>query len=358
MAKQGITPLGCRQVVRHGVLISAFPGSNPGTPATLFKASGILVPDLKIFTGNANKALAKDVAQHLGLSLGKANVTCFSDGETMVEITENVRGLESFIIQPTCAPSNDHLMELLIMADALRRSSTSNITAVIPYFGYARQDRRPRSARVPITAKVVADMISAVGIDRIITVDLHADQIQGFFHIPVDNVYATPVLLEHIKAQNFHKPLIVSPDVGGVLRARATAKLLDDCDLAIIDKRRPRPNEAEVMNIIGDVDGRDCIIVDDMIDTGGTLCQAALALKKRGAATVTAYCTHAVLSGKALDNLSNSALDQLVVTNTIPLTEAAKQLPKILQLSISELLAQTIYRVNHKESVSSMFAAW
>ncbi|MDF3055097.1 MAG: ribose-phosphate pyrophosphokinae, partial [Gammaproteobacteria bacterium] len=312
-------------------------------------------PDLKIFTGNANRALAQDVAKHLNLSLGKANVTCFSDGETMVEITENVRGLESFIIQPTCAPTNDHLMELLIMADALRRSSTSNITAVIPYFGYARQDRRPRSARVPITAKVIADMISVVGIDRIITVDLHADQIQGFFHIPVDNVYATPVLLEHIRAQHFPKPLIVSPDVGGVLRARATAKLLDDCDLAIIDKRRPRTNEAEVMNIIGEVEDRNCIIVDDMIDTGGTLCQAAKALKARGAATVFAYCTHPVLSGKALENLANSALDQLVVTDTIPLREEAKHIPTIRQLSISALLAQTIRRVNNKESVSSMF---
>jgi ribose-phosphate pyrophosphokinase len=314
------------------------------------------VSNIKIFTGNANPELAKQVAYHLNLPLGKALVSSFSDGETRVEIFENVRGHQTFIIQPTCAPANNNLMELLAMADALRRSSAAGITAVVPYFGYGRQDRRVRSARVPITAKVVADMISVVGIDRIITVDLHADQIQGFFYIPVDNVYATPILLNDIRQKNYPRPLMISPDVGGVLRARATAKQLDDCELAIIDKRRPRPNEAEIMNIIGDADGKNCIIVDDMVDTGGTLCQAALALKERGAATVTAYCTHPILSGKALENIQNSALDELVITDTIPLTEAARQTPKIRQLSISELLAETIYRVNHKESVSSMFS--
>lgn len=312
--------------------------------------------DIKIFTGNANPELARHVVKHLNIPLGKANVGRFSDGETMVEIIENVRGQHTFIIQPTCAPSNDNLMELLAMADALRRSSAATITAVVPYFGYGRQDRRVRSARVPITAKVIADMLSVVGINRIITVDLHADQIQGFFYIPVDNIYATPVLLEDIRQKHYKNPLIVSPDVGGVLRARATAKQLNDCDLAIIDKRRPRPNQAEIMNIIGEADGRNCIIVDDMVDTGGTLCQAAKALKERGAATVTAYCTHPVLSGNALQNIGESELDELIVTNTIPLTEAAKCVPKIRQLSISDLLAETIYRVNHKESVSSMFS--
>jgi ribose-phosphate pyrophosphokinase len=310
---------------------------------------------MKIFTGNANPELAKHVIEHLKLPLGQAVVSRFSDGEIMVEILENVRGQESFIIQPTCAPTNDHLMELLIMTDALRRSSASSITAVVPYFGYGRQDRRVRSARVPITAKVVADMMSKVGITRIVTIDLHADQIQGFFSIPVDNIYATPVLLEDITRQNYPNPMIISPDVGGVQRARATAKRLNDCDLAIIDKRRPRPNEAQVMNIIGDVTGRNCIIVDDMVDTGSTLYQAADALKEKGAATVTAYCTHAILSGHAVTNLAQSALDALVVTDTIPLSDAAKKNPKIRQLSISGLLAETIYRVNHKASVSSLF---
>ncbi len=311
---------------------------------------------MKIFTGNAHPELAKQVAEHLQTSLGKAIVGKFSDGETLVEILENVRGYENFIIQPTCAPINDSLMELLVIADALRRSSASNITAVVPYFGYGRQDRRARSARVPITAKVVADMMSIVGINHIITVDLHADQIQGFFYIPVDNVYATPIMLEDIAYQGKTNPLVVSPDVGGVLRARATAKLLNDSDLAIIDKRRPRPNQAEVMNIIGEVENRNCIIVDDMVDTGGTLCQAAQALKERGAATVTAYCTHPVLSGNALINIEQSMLDELVVTNTIPLTQEATKIKKIRQLSISSLLAKTIYRVIHKESVSSMFS--
>jgi ribose-phosphate pyrophosphokinase len=314
------------------------------------------LPKMKIFTGNANPELAKNVAEHLAVPLGKAIVDTFSDGETLIEILENVRGYETFIIQPTCAPTNNNIMELLTMADALRRSSASSITAVVPYFGYGRQDRRVRSARVPITAKVVADMMSIVGIEHIITVDLHADQIQGFFYIPVDNVYATPIVLADIAHKNHPNPLIVSPDVGGVLRARATAKLLNDSDLAIIDKRRPCPNEAEVMNVIGEVENRHCIIVDDMVDTGGTLCQGALALKERGAATVTAYCTHPVLSGKALANIEQSMLDELVVTDTIPLSEAAKKIKKIRQLSISELLAKTIYRVIHKESVSSMFS--
>jgi len=309
---------------------------------------------MKIFTGNANPQLAQRVAEHLNLPLGKAVVDCFSDGETRVEITENVRGHESFIIQPTCSPTNNNLMELLIMADALRRSSASIITAVVPYFGYGRQDRRVRSARVPITAKVVADMMSTVGINRIITVDLHADQIQGFFYIPVDNIYATPVVLEDILEKKYPNPVMISPDVGGVLRARATAKRLD-YDLAIIDKRRPRPNHAEVMNIIGDVAGRNCIIVDDMVDTGGTLCQAAQALKEYGAASVVAYCTHPILSKNAFGTIQNSALDELIVTNTIPLLATVQQVTKIRQLDISGLLAETIHRVNNKESVSSLF---
>lgn len=313
------------------------------------------MPNIKIFTGNANPKLAEQVCQHLNLNVGKAHVGRFSDGETMVDITENVRGHESYIIQPTCAPTNDNLMEILAMTDALRRSSAASITAVLPYFGYGRQDRRARSARVPITAKVVADMLSVVGISRIITVDLHADQIQGFFYIPVDNVYATPIMLSDMRQKNYANPLMISPDVGGVLRARATAKQLNDCEMAIIDKRRPRPNESEVMNIIGDPQGRDCIIVDDMVDTGGTLCQAAKALKERGATTVTAYCTHAVLSGHALNYIQESHLDELVITDTIPLSETAQKIGKIRQLSISKLLAETIYRVNHKESVSSMF---
>lgn len=310
---------------------------------------------MKIFTGNANPELARRVAQHLNIPLGKSIVGRFSDGETLVEILENVRGHESFIVQPTCAPTNDNLMELLIMADALRRSSANSITAVVPYFGYGRQDRRVRSARVPITAKVVADMMSTVGISRIITIDLHADQIQGFFSIPVDNIYATPVLLDDIRQKKYPNPMIISPDVGGVQRARATAKRLDDCDLAIIDKRRPRPNEAEIMNIIGDVNNRNCIIVDDMVDTGGTLCQGAKVLKEFGAATVTAYCTHPILSGKAIANIAASDLDEVVITDTIPLSADAEKSPKIRQLSISGLLAETMYRVNHKESVSSMF---
>lgn len=307
-----------------------------------------------IFTGTANPMLAEAVAKNLKMRLGKIHVSKFSDGETRVEILENVRGQNTFILQPTCAPTNDNLMEVLIMADALKRASVINITAVIPYFGYSRQDRRVRSSRVPISAKVVADLLSTVGISRIITVDLHADQIQGFFSIPVDNVYATPVMLADMHKKSFKRPMVVSPDVGGVVRARAFAKRLGT-DMAIIDKRRPNPNESQIMHIIGDVQGHDCIIVDDIVDTGGTLCQAAKAMKDQGANSVTAYCTHPVLSGKALENISDSTLDELVVTDTIPLSTAVQKVSRIRALSLSEMLAETIYRVNHQESVSSMF---
>ncbi len=310
---------------------------------------------MKIFTGNANPALAKAVVNHLNLSLGNAVVGRFSDNEIMVEIRENVRGTDVFIIQPTCIPTNDNLMELLVLVDAVRRASAKRVTAVIPYFGYSRQDRRTRSARVPITAKVVANMITSVGVDRVLTVDLHADQIQGFFDLPVDNIYASPVLLGDIWRHEYPNLVVVSPDVGGVVRARAVAKQLDDADLAIIDKRRPRPNEAKVMNIIGDVNNRTCIIVDDMVDTAGTLCEAASALKERGAAKVIAYCTHPILSGKAVKNIESSKLDQLVVTNTIPLQENAAACKQIRQLSIAEMLAETIRRINQEESVTSMF---
>ncbi len=310
---------------------------------------------MMVFAGNANPQLAQDIVARLNMPLGKAVVGKFSDGEVMVEIMENVRGKDVFIVQPTCVPTNDNLMELLVLVDAMRRSSAARITAVMPYFGYARQDRRPRSARVPITAKVVADMIGVAGTDRVLTVDLHADQIQGFFDIPVDNVYASPILLGDIWRQKYPDLVVVSPDVGGVVRARALAKRLDDADLAIIDKRRPRPNEARVMNIIGDVDGRSCIIVDDLVDTAGTLCQAAAALKEHGARKVVAYCTHPVLSGPAVDNINNSVLDELVVTNTIPLSEAARQCGRIRQLSIAELLAETMRRISNEESVSSLF---
>ncbi len=310
---------------------------------------------MMVFAGNANPQLAQDIVARLNLPLGKALVGKFSDGEVMVEVMENVRGKDVFIVQPTCVPTNDNLMELLVLVDAMRRSSAARITAVMPYFGYARQDRRPRSARVPITAKVVADMIVVAGTDRVLTVDLHADQIQGFFDIPVDNVYASPILLGDIWRQKYPDLVVVSPDVGGVVRARALAKRLDDADLAIIDKRRPRPNEARVMNIIGEVDGRTCIIVDDLVDTAGTLCQAAAALKEHGARKVVAYCTHPVLSGPAVDNINNSMLDELVVTNTIPLSEAARQCGRIRQLSIAELLAETMRRISNEESVSSLF---
>lgn len=310
---------------------------------------------MRLFTGNANIPLAKKVADHLQINLGKAVVGTFSDGESMVEVMENVRGQEVFIIQPTCAPTNDNLMELVIMADALRRASAANITAVMPYFGYARQDRRVRSTRVPITAKVVADIISTVGISRIITIDLHADQIQGFFYIPVDNVYGTPVMFDDIKKKGLKDMVVVSPDVGGVVRARAVAKRLNDSDLAIIDKRRQKRNQVEVMNIIGEVEGRHCIIVDDIIDTAGTICQAAKALRSKGAKSVTAYGTHPVLSGPAIENIENSEITEVVITDTIPLSEKALNCKKIRQLSISQILAETIQRVNNKGSVSSLF---
>lgn len=313
------------------------------------------MPNMKVFTGNANPVLAKKVAEHLNLPLGQAKVGRFSDGEINVEILENVRGADVFVIQPTCAPTNDNLMELTIMADALRRASAKRITAVVPYYGYARQDRRVRSARVPITAKVVADIMASVGIGRLLTIDLHADQIQGFFYMPVDNVYGLPVMLKDMKAHNSERAMIVSPDVGGVVRARAIAKKFNEADLAIIDKRRPGPNQNEVMHIIGEVKGRDCILVDDMVDTAGTLCLAAAALKAQGAQKVMAYATHPVLSGKALENLSGSQLDELVVTDTIPLTEAALACDKIRQISISEMLAEAISRVNGEASISSMF---
>jgi ribose-phosphate pyrophosphokinase len=310
---------------------------------------------MMVFSGNAHPDLSAEIAQHLGLSLGKAVVGQFSDGEVMAEIQENVRGRDVFVVQPTCAPTNDNLLELLVLIDALRWASAKRVTAVIPYFGYARQDRRPRSARVPITARLVAKMIGNAGADRVLTMDLHADQIQGFFDIPVDNVYSSPILLGDVWRQKHPDLIVVSPDVGGVVRARALAKRLDDADLAIIDKRRPRANEAQVMNIIGDVEGRSCVMVDDLVDTAGTLCHAAAALKEHGARQVVAYCTHAVLSGPAVDNISESALDELVVTNTIPLRPDALNCPRIRQLSIGELLAETMRRISNEESVSSLF---
>jgi ribose-phosphate pyrophosphokinase len=313
------------------------------------------MPKMMLFTGNAHPVLAQTIAKHLDIPLGKANIGKFSDGETSVEILENVRGKSIFIIQPTCAPTNDNLMELLAMADALRRASAARITAVVPYFGYARQDRRIRSARVPITAKIVADVISCVGITRVLTVELHADQVQGFFDIPVDNVYSNKPLLQYIRSRNYVKPIIVSPDVGGVVRARAIAKRFDDCDLAIIDKRRPQANHSQVMNIIGDVAGRTCLIVDDIIDTAGTLCKAAIALKERGAIAVEGLCTHAVLSGNAFENIMNAPLDKLIVSDTIPLNDAFKACKKIDVISLAPLLAQTIERVNAEESLSILF---
>ena len=310
---------------------------------------------MMLFAGNAHPELARDIAQHLQVNIGQAHVGKFSDGEIAVEIEENVRGQDVFIMQPTCAPTNDNLMELMVMADALRRSSSSRITAVVPYLGYARQDRRPRSARVPITAKVVADMMGSVSIDRLLTVDLHADQIQGFFSMPVDNVYASPILLGDVWRQHYDNLMVVSPDVGGVVRARALAKRLDEADLAIIDKRRPKANEAKVMNIIGDVEGRTCVIIDDLVDTAGTLCEAATALKQHGASRVVAYCTHPVLSGPAVERLSNTDLDELVVTDTIPLSEEARKVPAIRQVSVAEMLAETMRRIHDEESVSSLF---
>ena len=309
---------------------------------------------MMVFAGNSNPDLVHKVVNHLHIPLGKAYVGRFSDGECAVEIQENVRGRDVFIIQSTCAPTNDNLMELLVMADAMRRSSAVRVTAVLPYFGYARQDRRPRSSRVPISAKVVADMIAGVGVDRVLTVDLHADQIQGFFDIPVDNVYGSPILLDDIERRDYSDVMVVSPDHGGVVRARAVAKRLNS-DLAIIDKRRPEANKSEVMNIIGDVSGRTCILVDDMVDTAGTLCQAAAALKEKGAKAVYAYCTHPILSGRALENVANSQLDELVVTNTIPLSPAAQALDNIRQLDMSPLLAESVRRISNAESISAMF---
>jgi len=307
-----------------------------------------------IFTGTANTRLAVDVANHLDMSLGKMTVGRFSDGEVMVEINENVRGKDVFVLQPTCAPTNDNLMEIMVMVDALRRASAGRITAAIPYFGYARQDRRPRSARVSISAKVVANMLQVVGVDRVMTMDLHADQIQGFFDIPVDNIYAGPILLSDIWRRDYKNLVVVSPDIGGVVRARALAKQLE-VDLAIIDKRRPRANVAEIMNIIGEIQGRSCIIMDDMVDTAGTLCKAAQALKERGAVAVSAYCTHPVLSGGAIERIADSELDEVVVTDTIPLSEAARACAKIRQLSCASLLGETILRISNAESVSSLF---
>ncbi len=310
--------------------------------------------NLMVFTGNANPELADRIARYIGVPLGYASISKFSDGEVSVELNENVRGKDVFIIQPTCAPTNDSIMELLLMADALHRASANRITAVIPYYGYSRQDRRVRSARVAISAKVVADMVGAVGVNRVLTVDLHAEQIQGFFSIPVDNVYGSPVLTDDIERQNYQDPLVVSPDVGGVVRARAVAKQLNT-DLAIIDKRRPTANEAQIMHIIGDVKGRSCLIVDDMVDTAGTLCKASDALKEAGAQMVAAYCTHPVLSGPAIENIEGSSLDALVVTDTIPLSEAAKKCKRIRQLSMAKLLAESIRRVSNEESISAMF---
>lgn len=307
-----------------------------------------------VFTGNANPRLAEDVVRHLNIHLGRATVARFSDGEVMVELLEHVRGKDVFVLQSTCVPTNDSLMEIMVMVDALRRASAGRITAAIPYFGYARQDRRPRSARVAITAKVVANMLTGAGIDRLLTMDLHADQIQGFFDIPVDNIYASPILLGDVWKQAYPDLIVVSPDVGGVVRARALAKRLES-DLAIIDKRRPKPNVAKVMNIIGDVEGRTCIIMDDMVDTANTLCEAAQALKDRGAKRVLAYCTHPVLSGTAVQRINQSAIDELVVTDTIPLREDAKASPRIRQLSVAELLAETMRRISNEDSVSSLF---
>ena len=310
---------------------------------------------MMVFTGNANPALGRKVADRLYLAIGNAAVSKFSDGEITVELNENVRGKDVFVLQSTCHPTNDNIIELLLIIDALRRASAGRITAVVPYFGYARQDRRVRSARVPISAKVVADTMVGVGVDRVLTVDLHAEQIQGFFTVPVDNVYASSILNADIVRCDYENLIVVSPDIGGVVRARAIAKQLDDADLAIIDKRRPRANEAEVMNLIGDVEGRTAILVDDMVDTAGTLCTAANALKERGALKVVSYCTHAVLSGKALGNINNSYLDELVVTDTIPLSSEAQAVSKIRQLTIADLLAESIRRVSNEESISALF---
>ncbi len=310
---------------------------------------------MMVFTGNANPELAARVTRKLHIPLGNADVGKFSDGEVAVEINENVRGKDVFVLQSTCAPTNDNLMELIVMIDALKRASATRITAVVPYFGYSRQDRRVRSSRVPISAKVVADMMTSVGVDRVLTVDLHAEQIQGFFTCPVDNIYGSPVLNDDIERCHYENLVVVSPDIGGVVRARAVAKQLHEVDLAIIDKRRPQANEAQVMNIIGDVEGRTCLLVDDMVDTAGTLCRAADALKEKGADKVVAYCTHPVLSGNAIDNVNSSQLDELVVTDTIPLNGAADKCPRIRQLTIADLLAEAMRRVSNEESISALF---
>ena len=308
-----------------------------------------------LFTGNANPVLAQEIASHLGIELGRAMVSRFSDGEVTVEIRQNVRARDVFVLQPTCTPTNEHLMELLIMVDALKRASARRITAVIPYFGYARQDRRPRSTRVPISAKVVANLLETVGVERVLTMDLHADQIQGFFDIPVDNIYASPVLLSDLKSKDYPNLVVISPDVGGVVRARALAKQLD-CDLAIIDKRRPTANVSEVMHVIGEIEGRNCVVMDDMIDTAGTLVKAAEVLKERGARSVYAYCTHPVFSGPAVERLRASQIDEVVVTNTIPLSDEAKACAKVRQLSVAFLFAETMRRISDGESVTSLFA--
>lgn len=310
--------------------------------------------DMMVFTGTANPKLAKKVAKHLGMDLGRATVDRFSDGEVMVELLDNVRGKDVFVLQSTCSPANDSLMEVMVMVDALRRASAGRITAAIPYLGYSRQDRRPRSARVAITSKVVANMLTSVGVNRLLTMDLHSDQIQGFFEIPVDNIYASPVLLDDLTKLDYENVVVVSPDVGGVVRARALAKQMG-ADLAIIDKRRPKPNVAKVMNIIGDVAGRTCVIMDDMVDTANTLCEAASALKKKGAVKVVAYCTHPVLSGPAIERINASELDELVVTDTIPLREEAANCNKVRQLSVAQLMAETIRRISNEDSVSSLF---
>jgi ribose-phosphate pyrophosphokinase len=315
----------------------------------------MLARGMMVFSGNAHPELASEIVEKLNLPLGKAIVGKFSDGEVMVEIQENVRGRDIFILQSTCEPTNDNLMELLVMIDALRCASAGRITAVLPYFGYARQDRRPRSARVPITARLIAKMLGTAGADRVLTMDLHADQIQGFFDVPVDNIYSSPIMLHDVWHQNYANLMVVSPDVGGVVRARALAKRLDDADLAIIDKRRPKANVAQVMNIIGDVEGRCCVLVDDLVDTAGTLCKAADALKANGAERVVAYCAHAVLSGPAVKNVEASMLDELVVSNSIPLRQDAIDCKKIRSLSIAGLMAETIRRINNEESVSSLF---
>jgi ribose-phosphate pyrophosphokinase len=315
-----------------------------------------VMPEMMVFTGNSNPELAHKIVHRLGLRMGAAKIERFSDGEISIEIDENVRGKDVFIIQSTCAPTNDNLMELILMIDALRRSSASRITAVVPYFGYSRQDRRVRSSRVPISAKVVADMMAKAGVNRVLTVDLHAEQIQGFFDVPVDNVYGSAMLIDDIERQRYQNMTVVSPDIGGVVRARAIAKQLHDLDLAIIDKRRPKANEAQVMHIIGEVQGRTCLVIDDMVDTAGTLCKGAQALKEHGAARVIAYCTHAVLSGNAIGNLEASALDELVVTDTIPLSADAQRCTRIRQLSSASLLAEAVRRVSNEESISAMFA--